>query len=194
MSETDTKPAVDDLETAGNPQSDSVSEQTVVAAPVASTPAAGTVGESADGLAAAEARAQEHYDAFLRAKAETDNVRRRAQEDVAKAHKFGIETFADALLPVMDSLDAALADASVDATARRHGVELTRKQLASAFERHRMVEIDPAGQKFDPHRHQAISTVAAPEGMASNHVVTVLQKGWTLAERVLRPALVTVSS
>ena len=184
MNEPDTKPDANDFETAGNPPSDLVSEPAGAKAP----------GESADDLAVAEARAQEHYDAFLRAKAETDNVRRRAQEDVAKAHKFGIENFADALLPVMDSLDAALADASVDAAALRHGVELTRKQLASAFERHRLVEIDPAGQKFDPHKHQAISTVAAPEGVAPNHVVTVLQKGWTLADRVLRPALVTVSS
>ena len=147
----------------------------------------------ADQLAAISAKAQEHYDAFLRAKAETDNVRRRAQEDVAKAHKFGIENFADALLPVMDSLVAALADTSADVIKLREGVELTRKQLASAFERNRLVEIDPLGEKFDPHRHQAISTVPANDGVVPNHVVTVLQKGWTLADRVLRPALVTVA-
>lgn len=153
---------------------------------------------SADGLqaalSAAEAKAQEHYDAFLRAKAEADNARRRAQEDVSKAHKFGIENFAESLLPVMDSLQAALTDQGSDADTLREGVELTRKQLHSAFERHRLIVIDPAGEKFDPHRHQAISTVPAPEGIAPNHVVSVLQKGWMLADRVLRPALVTVAS
>ena len=145
-------------------------------------------------VAAVSAKAQEHYDAFLRAKAETDNVRRRAQEDVAKAHKFGIENFAEALLPVMDSLIAALADTSADVVKLREGVELTRKQLASAFERNRLVEIDPLGEKFDPHKHQAISTVPATDGVVANHVVAVLQKGWTLADRVLRPALVIVAS
>ena len=145
-------------------------------------------------LIAAEAKAQEHYDSFLRAKAEADNTRRRALEDVSKARKFGIENFAEALLPVMDSLQAALGDTSADAKTLREGVELTQKQLTSAFERHRLTVIDPAGEKFDPHRHQAISTVPAPEGTAPNHVVAVLQKGWMLADRVLRPALVTVAS
>ncbi len=145
-------------------------------------------------LAAAEAKATEYYDALLRAKAEAENARRRAQEDVAKAHKFGIENFAESLLPVMDSLQAALADATSDAAKLREGVELTRRQLQAALERNRMVAIDPVGEKFDPHRHQAISTVPAPAGVAPNHVVTVLQQGWTLADRVLRPALVTVSS
>jgi molecular chaperone GrpE len=145
-------------------------------------------------LGAAEAKAAEYYDALLRAKAETENIRRRAQEDVSKAHKFGIENFAESLLPVMDSLQGALADASGDVAKIKEGVELTRKQLLSAFERSRLVAIDPVGEKFDPHRHQAISAVPAPEGMAPNHVVTVLQQGWTIADRVLRPALVTVSS
>lgn len=145
-------------------------------------------------LSTAEAKAQEHFDAFLRAKAEADNTRRRAQEDVSKAHKFGIENFAEALLPVMDSLQAALADTSADANTLREGVELTQKQLTGAFERHRLTVLDPVGEKFDPHRHQAISTVPAPEGTPANHVVAVLQKGWMLADRVLRPALVTVAS
>ena len=145
-------------------------------------------------LTAAQAKAQEHYDAFLRAKAEADNTRRRAQEDVSKAHKFGIENFAESLLPVVDSLQAALGDQSADAGTLREGVELTHKQLLSAFERNRLMVIDPVGEKFDPHRHQAIATVPAPEGTAPNHVVTVLQKGWMLADRVLRPALVTVAS
>ncbi len=145
-------------------------------------------------LAAAETKAAEYYDALLRAKAETDNARRRAQEDVAKAHKFGIENFAEALLPVMDSLQAALADTTSDIAKLREGVGLTQKQLQAALERNRLVALNPVGEKFDPHRHQAISQVPAPEGTAPNHVVTVLQTGWTLADRVLRPALVTVSA
>ena len=145
-------------------------------------------------LAAAETKAAEYYDALLRAKAETDNVRRRSQEDVTKAHKFGIENFAESLLPVMDSLQGALADTSGDVARIREGVELTRKQLLSAFERNRLVAIDPVGEKFDPHRHQAISAVPAPAGTTANHVVSVLQQGWMIADRVLRPALVTVAS
>ena len=145
-------------------------------------------------LAEARMKAEEAFDAMLRAKAETENARRRAQEDVAKAHKFGIENFAESLLPVMDSLQAALADTTSDAAKVREGVELTRKQLSSAFERNRLVAIDPVGEKFDPHRHQAISAVPAPEGIAPNHVVSVLQRGWTIADRVLRPALVTVAN
>lgn len=145
-------------------------------------------------LTVAETKASEHYDALLRAKAEAENARRRAQEDVTKAHKFGIENFAESLLPVMDSLQAALSDTTSDAAKIREGVELTRKQLKAAFERSKLVAIDPAGEKFDPHRHQAISTVPAPAGTPPNHVVTVLQQGWLLADRVLRPALVTVAS
>jgi molecular chaperone GrpE len=145
-------------------------------------------------LAAAEAKAAEYYDGMLRARAETDNARRRATEDVAKAHKFGIEKFAEAMLPVIDSLTAALADPTTDVAKLREGVELTRKQLVGALERNRLVAFDPVGDKFDPHRHQAISTVPAPAGTAPNHVVTTLQQGWMLADRVLRPALVTVSA
>lgn len=145
-------------------------------------------------LSAAEAKSAEYYDALLRAKAEADNARRRAQEDVQKAHKFGIENFAESLLPVMDSLQAALSDGTTDAAKVREGVELTRKQLQAAFERNRLAAIAPVGEKFDPHRHQAISTVPSTDGTAPNHVVTVLQQGWMLADRVLRPALVTVAS
>jgi molecular chaperone GrpE len=145
-------------------------------------------------LTVAEAKASEHYDALLRAKAEAENARRRAQEDVSKAHKFGIENFAEAMLPVMDSLQAALSDPTSDVGKIREGVELTRKQLLTAFGRSKLVAIDPVGEKFDPHKHQAISTVPAPAGTPANHVVTVLQQGWMLADRVLRPALVMVSS
>ncbi|EHP40710.1 heat shock protein GrpE [Cupriavidus basilensis OR16] len=143
-------------------------------------------------LAALEAKAKENYDMFLRATAEGENIRRRAQEDVTKAHKFAIESFADYLLPVMDSLQAALADGSGDIAKLREGVELTSRQLVSAFEKGKIVELNPVGEKFDPHRHQAISMVPAPQ--EPNTVVTVLQRGYMIADRVLRPALVTVSA
>lgn len=140
----------------------------------------------------ARAKVAELQDLYLRAKAEVENTRRRAQEEIAKTHKFAIESFAEALLPVMDSLEKALEVQTASPETLRAGVELTLKQLKAAFERHRLVAIDPQGEKFDPHRHQAISMVAA-EGVAPNHVVGVLQKGWMIADRVLRPALVTVA-
>jgi molecular chaperone GrpE len=144
-------------------------------------------------LQAALARANENYELFLRAKAESDNTRRRAQEDIAKAHKFAIESFAEALVPVMDSLEKALEAGNATPEALRAGIEITRKQLHAAFDKGRLTVINPAGEKFDPHRHQAISMVPAPEGIAPNHVVAVLQKGWMISDRVLRPALVTVA-
>ena len=142
-------------------------------------------------LKTAELKAQENHDAWLRAKAETENVRRRAQEDIAKAGKFAAEKFAGELLAVKDSLEAALASENQDAAALRSGVELTLKQLAAAFEKSNLAEINPLEEKFDPHRHQAISQVEA-EG-EPNRVVSVLQKGYALHERVIRPALVVVS-
>ena len=144
-------------------------------------------------LQEAVARADQYQDQFLRAKAETENVRRRGQEDVAKAYKFAIESFAEELVPVVDSLEKALQLKDAPAEAMREGVELTLRQLKAAFAKGNLKEIDPAvGEKFDPHFHQAISTVPA-KGVAPNHVVEVLQKGWLIADRVLRPALVTVS-
>jgi molecular chaperone GrpE len=144
-------------------------------------------------LQQALAKANEHYDLYLRAKADGENIRRRAQDDIAKAHKFAIESFAEALLPVMDSLEKALEASTTAPEALRAGVELTLKQLQAAFEKGRLKAIDPAGEKFDPHLHQAISMVPAPEGVAPNTVITVLQKGWMIADRILRPALVTVA-
>ena len=128
---------------------------------------------------------------FLRAKAETENTRRRAADDIAKAHKFAVESFAEALVPVKDSLDAAAADTSGSVETLKNGVELTIKQLTAAFDKGRVTIIDPAGEKFDPARHQAISMVEA-DGEA-NRIVSVLQKGYLIYDRVLRPALVTVS-
>ena len=144
-------------------------------------------------LSETQEKVAQYHDELLRAKAETENIRRRAQEDVAKARKFGTESFAESLVPVKDSLEAALALTGQTADAWKEGVEATLRQLNSAFERNLLKEVAPApGDKFDPHLHQAISSVPSeqPEGA----VVQLLQKGYTIAERVLRPALVMVSS
>ena len=138
-----------------------------------------------------ELQAQEHYDAWLRAKAEADNIRKRAQADVANAHKYAVEGFATELLPVRDALEAALAADNASIEALRQGVELTLKQVNSAFDKFAIREINPVGEKFDPHRHQAMTTVESDK--TPNTVVHVLQKGYTLHDRVLRPALVTVA-
>ncbi|ARP80472.1 nucleotide exchange factor GrpE [Bordetella genomosp. 8] len=144
-------------------------------------------------LEAAQAKAAEHYDQLLRTRADAENIRRRAQDDVAKAHKFGIESFAESLVPVKDSLEAALAQQDQTVQFLREGVEATLKQLASAFERNKLLEIAPAaGEKFDPHQHQAISSV--PSDQPANTVVQTLQKGYLIVDRVLRPALVVVSA
>lgn len=143
-------------------------------------------------LRQAELQAQEHHDAWLRAKAETENIRRRAQLDVANAHKFGVESFASALLPVKDSLEAALAAQNNTVESIRSGVELTLKQLSAAFDKFSLCEINPqAGDKFDPHRHQAMSAVEADQ--PPNTVVQVFQKGYMLHDRIARPALVCVA-
>src|SRR4051812_36094377 len=142
-------------------------------------------------LKQAEEAAQQHQDAFLRARAETENVRKRSQTEVANAHKFAVENFAGELLAVKDSLEAALASDNATTESMRAGVELTLRQLKSAFEKFNLKDIDPAGEKFDPHRHQAISMVDSDA--EPNTVVQVLQKGYLLHDRVLRPALVTVA-
>lgn len=145
-----------------------------------------------DELAELKAKLADMQDNFLRAKAEGENIRRRAAEDIAKAHKFAIENFAEHLIPVSDSLYAALATEAGDAKAFKEGLEITLKQLIAAFEKGRLVEINPEpGAKFDPHQHQAISMV--PSDQEPNTVVSVLQRGFLIADRVLRPALVTVS-
>ena len=138
-----------------------------------------------------ELKAAEHYDAWLRAKAEGENIRRRAQEDIAKAHKFAVEKFAGELLAVKDSLEAALAVPEQTVESFKSGVELTLKQLISAFDKNALLEVNPAGEKFDPHKHQAIGMVDSEQ--EANTVVTVLQKGYLIAERTLRPALVMVA-
>jgi molecular chaperone GrpE len=142
-------------------------------------------------LKAAELQAAEHHDAWLRAKAETENMRRRAAEDVDKARKFAVENFASELLAVKDSLEAALAVESPSVENLKDGVDLTLKQLVAAFDRFKLHDIDPMGEKFDPHQHQAIQMVESDQ--PANTVVTVLQKGYRLHERTLRPALVMVA-
>ena len=140
-----------------------------------------------------EARRVEMADAYLRAKADAENTRRRAEEEIAKARKFAVEAFAESLLPVKDSLEAAIAIPAATPEQLLEGVHATLRQLTSALERNRVIEITPAtGVRFDPHQHQAISVV--PAAQEPNTVVAVLQKGYTIADRVLRPALVTVSA
>ena len=143
-------------------------------------------------LAEAQARIDEQRDAWMRAMAEAENIRKRAQADVAAAHKFGVERFADGLLPVMDSLQAALAAAADSPQALRDGLELTLRQLNAAFQRASLSEITPAaGERFDPHKHQAMAAVES--AAEPNTVVAVMLKGWRLHDRILRPALVTVA-
>ena len=142
-------------------------------------------------LKQAELAAQEHHDAWLRARAEADNIRKRAQADIANAHKYGIENFASALLAVKDSLEAALATSNVTIDNLKSGVELTLKQLDSVFGKFNLTEIEPAGQKFDPRRHQAIGMIESEA--EPNTVVQVLQKGYLLNDRVIRPAMVMVA-
>jgi len=143
-----------------------------------------------DGL---KTRVAELSDHFLRAKAETENARRRAEEEISKARKFALESFAESLLPVADSLEAGLAVKDATLEQIREGTEVTLRQLKAALERNKVIEVNPAaGSKFDPHQHQAISMV--PADQEANTVVTVLQKGYLIAERVLRPALVTVAA
>ena len=172
------------------PAAEAVTPEQEAAASVATDTPAATGAEAA--LAEAQAKIAELQESFLRAKAETENVRRRAQEDVAKAHKFAIESFAEHLLPVIDSLEAAVAHSSDDLAKVREGVELTLRQLTGALEKGRVVALNPVGEKFGPHRHQAISMV--PADQEPNTVVAVLQKGFVIADRVLRPALVTVAA
>jgi len=157
---------------------------------------AGAAPSALEALARAQAEAIEFRDLYLRAKADTENIRRRGQEDVAKAHKFAVEGFAESLLPVRDSLEMTLANTTASLESLKEGVDATLRLLVSAFERARVTELNPVGQKFDPNRHQAISMVPAASTnppVPANHVVAVLQKGYLINDRVLRPAMVTVA-
>lgn len=144
-------------------------------------------------LAELQAKSADLADQFLRAKAEADNARRRAEEEISKARKFAVESFAESLLPVTDSLEAGLVIKDATPEQIREGAQATLRQLLAVLERNKVMPINPpAGTKFDPHQHQAISVV--PSELEANAVVTVLQKGYSIADRVLRPALVTVAA
>lgn len=142
-------------------------------------------------LKEAERKAQEHYDAWMYAKAEGENIRRRAADDVVKAQKFAVERFSNEMLAVKDSLEAGLAVTTENVESFKSGMELTLKQLASVFEKFNIVEINPVGEKLDPHKHQAIGMMESDQ--PANTVVSVMQKGYALNDRILRPALVMVS-
>lgn len=172
-------------EVPNQPQADS---QAAPEAP-ASVPAEPSLEEQ---LSATEAKLAEMHDAFMRAKADAENIRRRAQEDVSKAHKFAIESFAEAMVPVRDSLEMALKVEAPTVESIKEGVEMTLKQLTAAFEKNRLVEVMPQpGEKLDPNKHQAVAVV--PADQEPNTVVSVLQKGYMIADRLLRPAIVTAA-
>jgi molecular chaperone GrpE len=166
-------------------QPQSPQEQTVEA------PAAEVMPSVEAQLQAAERKAQEHYDAWMYAKAESENIRRRAADDVTKAQKFAVERFSNEMLAVKDSLEAGLSVTTENVESFKSGMELTLKQLSSVFEKFHIVEINPVGEKLDPHKHQAIGMI--PSDQPANTVVSVMQKGYSLNDRVLRPALVMVS-
>lgn len=142
-------------------------------------------------LKEAEIKAAEHHDAWMRARAETENIRKRAQTDVTNAHKYAIENFSAELVPVMDSLEAALAVENASLESFKNGMELTQRQLIAIFDKFNIAIIDPKGEKFDPHQHQAMCMVDSE--LTPNMVVQVMQKGYKLHDRVIRPALVSVS-
>jgi molecular chaperone GrpE len=166
-------------------------------APVASAVHSASGAAGADPLAHAQSLLAEREDQLIRLAAEIENLRKRHAQELGNASKFAIEGFAEALLPVADSLETALSLQGQTLEGLTSGVELTLKQLQQAFEKGRLVALNPAGEKFDPNRHQAVSMVDGAQAdppVASGHVVSVLQKGYLIGERVLRPALVAVAS
>jgi molecular chaperone GrpE len=170
----------------GQPQFDKMQEETV-------QPDAQNSGKSLEEqLAEAQAQAQQHRDAMLRALADAENARKRFQAEAANSQKYALERFAESLLPVMDSLEAALANGNASPEALRDGVNLTLRQLSQALEKARVTQISPiAGERFDPYRHQAMAAVESDS--EPNTVVATMQKGYQLHDRILRPALVTVA-
>ncbi len=194
MSDTEKQPKPP--EAASAPPETASTEPTAAEVLAAVKAAAGDTAEAAApevSVESLQAQLNEANDAFLRAKADVENARRRADEEIQKARKFAVEGFAESLLPVIDSLEAALTIEQNTIEQMREGVTATQKQLLSALERNKVTQINPpSGEKFNPHQHQAISVVPAEQ--AANTVVTVLQKGYLIADRVLRPALVTVTA
>ena len=151
----------------------------------------GGVDDIAAQLIKAEAEVAELKDAFLRAKAETENVRKQAEVNIAKAHKYAVERFAQDLLPVKDALEQTLAAGDVPLETLKSGAALTLKALQASFDRAQVVELNPVGEAYDAHRHQAMQMVDSD--LPPNTVVDVFQKGYLINDRVLRPALVTVA-
>lgn len=190
MSDSSTTPAPSSTASAQAAQSYQSTEEMVAAQSAMESSA---LAKAQADLAELQAKSAELADQYLRAKAEAENARRRAEDEISKARRFAVEAFAESLLPVADSLEAGLVikDASIDQI--REGAQATLRQLIAALERNKVLAINPAaGARFDPHQHQAISVV--PSELDANSVVTVLQKGYAISERVLRPALVTVSA
>ena len=141
------------------------------------------------------ARSDEHADAALRARAELENVRKRAEREVSNARKYGIERLVQELLPIKDSMEMGLAAAGeegADVAKLREGTELTLKMLVAATQKFGVTEVSPLGEAFDPERHQAISTVDSDQAEAGT-VTTVVQKGYLIEDRLVRPALVIVA-
>ncbi|MDN5251166.1 nucleotide exchange factor GrpE [Betaproteobacteria bacterium LSUCC0117] len=194
MSDTEKQPTPPEAESA--PPETASTEPTAAEVLAAVKAAAGDTAEAVApevSVESLQAQLNEANDAFLRAKADVENARRRADDEIQKARKFAVEGFAESLLPVIDSLEAALTVEQNTIEQMREGVAATQKQLLSALERNKVTQINPpSGEKFNPHQHQAISVVPAEQ--APNTVVTVLQKGYLIADRVLRPALVTVTA
>jgi len=174
-----------------NPQTEQAETQSAQSDPENKADAPDVMPSMEEMLKEAERKAQEHYDAWMYAKAEGENIRRRAVEDVSKAHKFAVERFTNELLAVKDSLEAGLAVETATVESFKSGMELTLKQLAGVFEKFNISEINPVGEKFDAHKHQAIGMVDSDQ--PANTVVSVMQKGYTLNDRVLRPAMVMVA-
>lgn len=195
MSETPSRPSSAQPPTGSGGPTGPMSPEELEAAAAANE--AETLAQAQAEVATLKAKSSELADQFLRAKAEAENARRRAEDEISKARKFAVEAFAQSMLPVADSLEAGLAIEQATTQQLREGMEVTLRQLKAALERNKVLEINPAaGTRFDPHQHQAISTVPAPAGSTQepNTIVTVLQKGYTIAERVMRPALVTVTA
>ena len=199
MSEPTGKPNTDDQQSAQAPESQAQAEaaaQPSQAEAVNPEDQVDEITKLQNRLEAAYAEVEKGKEVYLRLAADMENLRRRTQEDVAKAHKYAIESFAESLVPVRDSLEMALAVENQTPEALKDGVSATLRQLEAAFERGKVVVLNPQGEKFDPNMHQAVAMVpgdSVDPPVASNHVVMVMQKGYLINDRVLRPALVSVA-
>ncbi len=199
MSEPTGKPSTDEQQSAQAPESQAQAEASVQPSQAEAVNPDDQVDEITklqNRLEAAYAEVEKGKEVYLRLAADMENLRRRTQEDVAKAHKYAIESFAESLVPVRDSLEMALAVENQTPEALKDGVSATLRQLEAAFERGKVVVLNPQGEKFDPNMHQAVAMVpgdSVDPPVASNHVVMVMQKGYLINDRVLRPALVSVA-